>query len=396
MRVIVCHNHYQQRGGEDQVFADECELLRSHGHQVATFTRHNDDVKVTSAPRVAADAIWNREVAKELTAEIRSFRADVVHFHNTLPLISPAAFRAAAKAGAAVVLTLHNYRLMCPKATFFRDGENCELCLGRTPLPAIRFGCYRDSRAATATVSSMMVTHRLMGTYRRCIHAYIALCEFARQKHFDAGIPHDRLELKPNFLINDPGRGSGDGGYMMYLGRLSPEKGLSVMLDAWVNHGIDHPLRVVGQGPLVNDVREAAAKNPRITLHESESREQIMRGLQGAQALILPSIYYEGFPKTIVESLACGTPVISSHTGAMGELIRPGVSGMHFTTGDPEALTNCVKRAVADPSLLSSMRRTARKQFEDNFTPDVNYSMLMEIYQRRDRTPRRWRCFATD
>jgi glycosyltransferase involved in cell wall biosynthesis len=228
----------------------------------------------------------------------------------------------------------------------------------------------------------MLVTHRMMGTFSKHIHAYIALCEFARQKYLEAGFQRERLELKPNFLTEDLGPGDGKGGYMMYLGRLVEDKGLNVLLDAWIKHSPNMSLRVVGRGPMAERVRQVAQQHSNVFFHDNEDMDGIMRFLGGANALILPSINYEGFPKVLVESFSRGTPVIASRLGAMAEVVVPGKSGMHFNPGDSEDLMKCVQQAIADPSLLTSMRGSTRRQFQELYTPEVNYDIFMGIYRR--------------
>ena len=380
MKVMLCHNFYQQSGGEDQVFADEKRMLSSNGHEVATFTRHNDNVSDVSRIRLAAGTIWNKKACVELERDIRRFDADVVHFHNTMPLLSPAAFRAAWKAGVAVVLTLHNYRLMCPKGTFHRNGKVCQDCLGRTPWPAIKHACYRDSVAASSVLATMMATHRTMGTYHNYIDAFISLCNFARQKHVDAGFPGEKIFLKPNFFQGDPAVGEGDGKYFMFLGRLSSEKGLNVLLDSWVHQELKIPLKIVGRGPMEDDVRAAMKRNRHISLVGNAERDDVVSYLSNAMALILPSTNFEGFPKTIVESFAVGTPVIASKLGAMEELVSAGRTGFHFTAGDSLDLSKVVSELAAHPDKLQEMRPNARDEFVQHYTEEVNHRRLMEIY----------------
>lgn len=264
MRVLICHNFYQQGGGEDQVFAAESELLRKFGHEVQTHSVHNDAVELQGRLKLAASTIWNRSAASEIADRVRKHRAQVVHFHNTFPLLSPAVYSAAQGAGAAVVQTLHNYRLICPAATLFRDGKPCEKCLGRLPLPGVVHGCYRGSRAATAVAAAMLGVHRALGTYADQIDAYIALTNFARDKFVEAGFDGGKIHVKPNFLDPDPGEGSGDGGFALFVGRLSEEKGIRPMLEAWKTAGKTIPLKICGDGPLADCVQQAAASEPSI------------------------------------------------------------------------------------------------------------------------------------
>ncbi len=389
MNIVLCHNFYQQAGGEDRVLCDEEQLLRSHGHRVSRFTKHSNSIDGTSRLRLAAGAIWNRRAAAELQAMAERERADVVHFHNTLPLISPAAYYAARSTGAAVVQSLHNYRLACPKATFFRDGTVCEKCLGKTiPWPAVRHACYRDSRSASATVAAMLSVHRLIRTYGRAVDRYIAMSNFSRNKLVEAGLPADKIDLKPNFVSPAPPAGPGQGGYAMYLGRLSPEKGVNTLLTAWDKLAGAYPLKVVGTGPLAEEVSRASRTSPSIENLGWVSDNEVERILADAAFLVLPSVNYEGFPKTIVESLSRGTPVVVSKLGAMAELIEPGRSGAHFEAGNADDLADTVKRLIADKEQLSAMRQSARAEYEQKYTAARNYDTLMSIYATAIRTRR--------
>ena len=381
MKIVLCHNFYQQPGGEDRVLQDESDLLTANGHEVVHFTKHSSDIEQMSKLAVARRAIWNRAAAAELRELVRRERADIVHFHNTVPLISPAAYYAAREAGAGVVQTLHNYRLICPKATFFRDGGVCESCLGKLfPWPAIQHGCYRDSRAGSAVMATMLTTHRLLKTYKKAVDCYIALSEFSRKKYIESGLPEDKIALKPNFVSPDPGEGDGLGAYAMYLGRLSPEKGVEMLLEAWKD--LDVPLKLVGNGPLGPAVEQEAAQNPNIQWLAGQSDQQVRDIMGDATLFVLPSVNFEGFPKTIVEAFSLGTPVVASRLGAMAELIDDGRTGKHFKPGDPEDLAREVQLLWANQARLREMRSEARAEYEDKYTAESNYRTLFKIYER--------------
>jgi glycosyltransferase involved in cell wall biosynthesis len=381
MRIVLVHNFYQQAGGEDRVFADEAELLSAHRHDVITFTRHNDDVNGLNRLQLAVGTVWNRKAARDLERVVREHRAEVVHFHNTLPLLSPATYYAARRAGAAVVQTLHNYRLACPKATLFRDGRACELCLDKIiPWPAIRHACYRDNRSASAAIVAMLAFHRAIGTYRRAIDAYIALSHFSRDKLVEAGLPIERMHLRPNYMLHDPGEGPGGGGYAFYLGRLSPEKGVDTLLRAWLDYDPGLPLVICGNGPMAPAVERRAARCERIKWYPNQSDEEVLRRMGEASVFVLPSTNYEGFPKTIVEAYAKGTPVVASRLGAMAELVRQGISGSCFMPGDAADLAFTIRRTTANAEELMRMRRATRRLFETEYAALANYSRLLEIY----------------
>jgi glycosyltransferase involved in cell wall biosynthesis len=387
MRIVVCHNFYQYAGGEDRVFEEETRLLAAHGHHVATFTKHNDAVEGMRPWALAARTIWNRQAARELEQLVRDERADVVHFHNTLPLISPAAYYAARRAGAAVVQTLHNFRLTCPKSTYFRDGRPCESCLGKlVPWPAVRHACYRDNRAATAAITAMLVVHRALGTYRRAVDAYIALSQFSRDKLIASGLPAEKIHLRPNFILENPGSGPGDGGYFLYVGRLSPEKGIETLLPAWRLDRSLPPLKIVGDGPMAPEVQAAADGDSRIEWLGQQPATEVNRILRSATALVMPSVCYETFGRAIAEAFAVGTPVVASRLGSMNELVDEGRTGWKFTAGDPLDLAAKVRRvATVEPGELSAIRRQARTVFAARFAPELNLARLLEIYAHAQR-----------
>ena len=383
MKILQCHNFYQQPGGEDRVLRDEAALLRARGHEVVQFTKHNDSVSDVPRVRLALGTIWNRRSAAELKQVVRIERPDIVHFHNTLPLISPAAYYAARNSGAAVVQTLHNYRFICPSATLFRGGAVCEQCVGKAlPWPAVRHGCYRNNRAATAAVATMLAFHRSLGTYSRAIDAYIACSEFAKRKLCEGGLPAAKVVVKPNFLVSDPGMKSERGDYAMFLGRLSPEKGIETLLAAWKQVAPHVRLKAVGNGPLGDSVRQAATGCPNLEWLPGKSDAEVADLMAAAQFLVLPSVNYEGFPKTIVESLALGTPIVASRLGAMAELIHDGRTGRLFRPGDADDLATVVSDLYGDSTTLAQMRSEARREYEQKYTAARNYELLSEIYGR--------------
>jgi glycosyltransferase involved in cell wall biosynthesis len=380
MRVIVAHNFYQQPGGEDQVFADEVRLLRERGHDVEVFTAHNEALKTKGRLAQLRDSIWNGATAEALGSLVSQMSAEVVHFHNTFPLISPAAYYAAHRGGAAVVQTLHNYRLICAGALLYRDGGVCESCVGqRAPLGAVRNACYRGSRVASAATSLMTGLHRLAGTWRREVDLFLPLTNFGREKFIAAGLPPERLRVKPNFLQSDPGPGEGAGGYALFVGRLTDDKGVGTLLDAW-RLVRDIPLKVVGDGPLMDRAREMATTLPNVEILGRRPSEEVLELISGATCLVFPSRWYEGQPKTIIESLACGTPVIASRLGAMQEMLEASDPSLLFTAGNPFELAKAVEAFWARGD-HRELRHHARSTFEREYTADRNYRELTNAYR---------------
>jgi glycosyltransferase involved in cell wall biosynthesis len=376
MNVLLAHNHYQYPGGEDQVFAAETALLESRGHRVIRFEADNADIPDRSAAATAIAAVWNSKSAQSLSNLVRREKPDVVHFHNTFPLISPAAYYAVRREGVPVVQTLHNFRLLCPGATLFRDGAACEQCIDQRSLrPAMAHKCYRGSRPATAAVAAMLTVHRAARTWQRKVDLYIALGEFARRKFIAGGLPASRIIMKPNFVSPDPGMGSGTGGYALFVGRLSAEKGISVLASAWRDLA-QVPLIVAGDGPLSGTEWPAG-----VTWVGRQPREKILSLMRDARVLVFPSVWYEGAPMTIVEAFACGLPVIASNLGSMAEMVAHERTGLLFHPGDAADLASKVRWAFEHPAAVEALRAAARREFEEKYTADRNYEMLTAIYE---------------
>ena len=381
MIVLSVHNSYQQAGGEDEVFRQEADLLEQHGHQVVRCQAHNNEVKGKGPIELLTKTIYNSEGYQRVRSIIRETRPAVMHVHNTFPLFSPAVYYAAKDEAVPVVQTLHNYRLLCPSGVLFRDGHVCESCLGKLSLaPGIAHACYRDSRPATAAAAAMLLLHRSLKTYKKLVGAYIALSEFARSKFIEAGLPTEKIFLKPNFVHPDPGVGDGTGGFCLFVGRLSREKGILPLLDAWTCSSPPLDLEIVGDGDLAPEVARAAQQQPRVRWHGRLQKSQVYERLKKASALILPSIWYESFPMTIVEAFAAGVPVIASNLGSMAGLIQHQRNGLHFSPGDSADLARQVAWFHENRDAARQMRKEARRDFEERYTGERNYVRMMEIY----------------
>jgi len=381
MRIFTIHTYYQQRGGEDESFAAEVALLRERGHEVLALTFHNQELDRMPPWRQGLVTLWNREAYRRVRESIRQHRPDLMHVHNTFSLTSPAVVHAAKAEGVPVVMTLRNYRLLCVNALFFREGRVCEDCLGRLPWRGVVHGCYRDSRLASLGVASMLALHRALGTWN-LVDRFIALTEFARQKFIEGGLPAEKIVVKPNFVHPDPGPGEGRGGYALFVGRLSPEKGVRTLLRAWALLGGRVPLKVVGDGPLADEVQEAARRLPGVEWLGRKSPKEVYALMGEAAFLVFPSEWYETFGRVAIEAFAKGTPVVASRIGAVGEVTEDGRTGLHFRPGDAEDLAAKVEWAWAHPREMAEMGREARREYEQKYTAEKNYEMLMAIYER--------------
>jgi glycosyltransferase involved in cell wall biosynthesis len=382
MRILVVHNYYQQTGGEDQIFATECALLEARGHEVRRYTVHNDQIKGMNPLLLAKATVWNSDIYQQLRTLVHQERPQIVHFHNTFPLISPAAYYAVKAEGVPVVQTLHNYRLLCLNAYFFRDGHTCEDCLGKlVPWPGVVHNCYR-SRAASSTLAAMLPIHSLLGTWMKAVDVFIAYSKFAHNKFIQGGLPANKIAFKTNFLHPAPCPGQGKGGYGLFVGRLSPEKGLSTLLAAWETLGSKVPLKIVGDGPLSQQVAEAVERVPGVEWLGLQSLTKVYELMGEAAFLVFPSEWYETFGRVAIEAFAKGTPVIAADIGAVAELVDHGRTGLRFRPGDPEDLRAQVEWTLAHPGELAQMRREARVEFEAKYTAEQNYQILMSIYER--------------
>ena len=378
----MVHNYYQQPGGEDIVASAEAELLEKNGHKILLYEKHNDAIKNINALSVATTTIWNRESYNKLYKIIRNEKPDVVHFHNTFPLISPAGYYAAKNNRVAVVQTLHNYRLFCPAGTLFRSGNVCEDCMGRAiAWPGVRHACYRESRAATAVVAAMLSSHRLLRTWQRKVDVYIAISEFARQKFIEAGLSPEKIVVKPNFIEPDPGPGNERDDYALFVGRLSREKGIDTLLAAWEKLDGSVNLKIVGDGPLAAKVGDQAARLPSVEALGRMDRDGVMALMGAAKFLIFPSEWYETFGLVAVEACARETPVIVSRLGVMSEIIRDRDTGLHFEAGNAEDLATTVRWAVGHPAEIRQMGKAARKEYLKKYTGRRNYQLLRGIYE---------------
>ncbi|MEC4815280.1 MAG: glycosyltransferase family 4 protein [Scytonema sp. PMC 1069.18] len=381
MRILSVHNRYQIRGGEDESRQAEENLLREMGHQVEVYEENNDRIATMKSLDLALRTVWSQESYQIIQQQLKQKVHDIVHVQNFFPLISPSVYYAAKAERVPVVQTLRNYRLLCPNALFFRDGHVCEDCLGKpVPLPGILHGCYRESRVASAAVASMIVVHRTLRTWVTMVDLYITLTEFARQKFIAGGLPADKIIVKPNFVHPDPKAGQGKGGYALYVGRLSVEKGLNTLLEAWKQLQVKLPLKIVGNGPLAEKVSEDVKDMPHIECLGRKPMSEVYELMGEARFLIFPSNWYETFGRVAVEAFAKGTPVIAADIGAIAELVDENRTGLKFLTGNPGDLAAKVESLLANPQQLSQMRQEARYEYESKYTAKQNYQKLMEIY----------------
>jgi glycosyltransferase involved in cell wall biosynthesis len=383
LNIISVHNRYLMAGGEDQVFESEARLLRERGHNVTQVEEQNAyPDSVATKIGMAVECVWSRKWHREFRERLQRERPDVVHIHNLFPRISPSIYYACRREGVPVVQTLHNYRLLCAGAELYRDGKVCEECLDHGVMRGIRYGCYQGSKLGTAVLTIMVDVHRRARTWTNMVDCYIALTEFSRNKFISGGLPADRIRVKPNFVLPDPGMKSGAGDYALFVGRMVKSKGVPSMLEAWEKLSAV-PLHIVGDGPCKEQIESAqqAGKLSSVTYRGRLPRAETLAVMKKARFLVFPSEWYEGFPVTIAEAFACGVPVVASRLGAMEEIIADGVTGLHFEAGNVEDLRRKVEWAWEHPIEMQEMGRRARREFERKYMAEQNIRMLEEAYE---------------
>ena len=386
MKILIAHNYYRSSApsGEDTVFRNEQALLLDNGVGVVTYELFNDKIDTSSLihrTKLALNTAWSDDTYQAVGHLIKQTKPDIAHFHNTFPQISPSAYAACRDSGVPVVQTLHNFRFICPGGLLLRDGRPCEDCVGKNLLPALRYRCYRGSLPATGALVWMLLRNRWQGTYTTLVNRYIALTEFAAGKLIAGGLPRDRMSVKPNFVTGISAPSPGKGGYAVYVGRLSAEKGVRTLVSAWKR--LPHvPLKILGDGPLRAELEQAAEieKLP-IEFLGFCDRATIVDVVGHAVFQIVPSEWYEGFPMVIVEAYACGTPVVASRIGSLDEIVEEGVTGVKFEPGNPGDLSDKVNALWADRARHTMLRLTARESFEKNYSREKNYEALMAIYE---------------
>ena len=386
MKILIVHNSYKQAGGEDGTVQRESALLSATGHHISTYVRHNRDIDQGSfVAKIAtgSKAIWAPDSHRELAAILKREKPDLAHFHNVFPLISPSACYACRDADVPIVQTLHNYRFFCAPGTLFRNGRICEECVEHSLWRGVWHSCYRASRPQTVAVALTLAIHRRLHTWTRMIDCYIAPTEFVRTKFIAAGLPSDKVFVKPNFVDLDPGERRSVGEYAIFVGRITPEKGLRTLIAAWVLLEQRIPLVIVGDGPLRKELEQEVIQKgmSNVVFGGSLPNAETIRMMKGAKFLIFPSEWYETFGNAMIEAFACGIPVLCSNLGAMQELVADGRTGLHFEPGDPADLAAKVNWGWGHPVEMDEMGRAARFEYEAKYTPKQNYDLLMTAYR---------------
>jgi len=381
MNILFIHNVYRQHGGEDTVLQSEIDLLSLKGHQADQANQQNNHIQ-TFADKISVlkNVIYSHQSKRWMASQINLSKPDIIHVHNFFPLLTPSIYDACIEAGVPVVQTLHNYRTICPGALLMRDGKICEKCVTGLPYQAVLHRCYRNSIPGSWAVARMVAYHRKKKTWKNKVDCFIVLTRFARNKFIEAGFPVEKIIVKPNFCevpqMESKWFRKREGA--LFVGRLSQEKGLSTMLDAW--HDLDIPLRIAGGGPLFDN--HHGKHDGCIKLLGQIDNELVAEEMKKAAFLAMPSEWYEGFPMVLVESFAHGLPVVASRLGSMAEIVQDGITGLHFEPGNPQDLREKVQWMYNHPDACQQMGNNARKEYEQKYTPEKNYEMLIDIYQK--------------
>jgi glycosyltransferase involved in cell wall biosynthesis len=354
------------------------------GVDVVRYEKFNDDINTSTLKdrvSLALNGAWSASTYSELLNLIKYYRPDIAHFHNTFPQISPSAYAACRNNGVAVVQTLHNFRLVCAEALLTRNGKQCEKCLTGNVLRALFYRCYRGEFLASAAMVWLIESNKVRGSYKRNVDRYIALTKFGAEKFKGSNIPSEKIVVEHNFLPDPPTIGSGSGGYAVFVGRLSQEKGLNTLLEAWKRiKGM--PLKLVGDGPMRTEIEQAIATHDiDVELLGYKDKTEVYHILRSAVLQVIPSECYEGFPLVVLEALASGTPLVVSRLGGLDEIIEDEVTGMKFEPKNPHALFVAVERLRNNTVLTKNMRKNARQCFDKNFTEGGHYLRLIDIYK---------------
>jgi glycosyltransferase involved in cell wall biosynthesis len=380
IKILFVHNRYKQYGGEDSVLESERTLLERYDHPTDLFLYDNREIeRLPHKVRTVLEVNYSKKTKLQLFQKIINSTPDIVHVHNFFPLLTPSVYDACHESGLPVVQTLHNYRTICPGAMLMAHGKICELCIKGSPYHAVFHRCYRNSFFGSFVVARMVAYHRRNNTWNNKVNKFIALTEFSKRKFVAAGFSTDKISVKPNFYDQKDKPTSSDikRNGALFVGRLSSEKGISTLLHAWKM--LDIPLLIAGDGPMMKDVRHDPSSQ--VSILGRVSQGQVSTIMSNAAFLVMPSEWYEGFPMVLVEAFAHGLPVVASRLGSMAEIVVDGETGIHCEPGNPRALAEKARWMFEHPEECRRMGENARKAYEDKYTPEKNYQLLINIYR---------------
>jgi glycosyltransferase involved in cell wall biosynthesis len=375
MRILVLHSRYLSgpASGENRVVDDEVRLLEEAGHDVVLWAPSVDADGIANKMRAGLGVVWSQTAVRHVERLAREHRPDVVHIHNLFPTLSPAVLRAID--GAALVVTLHNYRFGCLPGTLYRDGHVCTDCVGRLPWPGVVHRCFKDSRAASSVMAASLSLHRGIDSFGR-VDLFLAVSEFLKERHVEMGIDADRILVKRNFTWPSLSR-EGPGEFFLYAGRLAPEKGLDTILEAWTR--VDAPLLIVGEGPEDERLRVAAPTG--VEFRTTVPGAEIAALTRRARAMLVPSRWYETASRTVIEAYAAGVPVLASRVGGIPEVVSDAETGFLLDPDTPTAWASAAT-SLLDDHLSIELGSQAQARWRAEFTPDQALSAIMTTYEK--------------
>lgn len=381
MRILMLHSRYQQRGGEDISTRSEAELLRRGGHEVDLVEYDNHEVEKLGRTRTAIRTIWSHPAVMDVRQRLSAKKYDILHVQNYFPLISPAVLLQGARMGVATVQSLRNYRLLCVAGQLFRDGHECQICVGKiAPWPGVRHGCYRGSLPGSATLAAMIATHKALGTWHRQTDALVPVSEYVRDVYVRGGFPAERLHTKPNVsLANAQSRAKKR--QVIYAGRLTKEKGVHDLIAAWQMAAPESArLLIVGNGPYEQVLHTLAENDPTIEFAGHHAHDELIKMIASSRILVLPAAWAEPFGRTAVEAFSVGTPVLASAKGGLIEIVEQTGGGATFPAGDVPELAGLISRAINDQIWWDSIAAAARAGFADKYSTGAILHRTEQIY----------------
>jgi glycosyltransferase involved in cell wall biosynthesis len=376
VRILILHSRYRSgpASGENRVVDDEARLLVEGGHRVEVFAPSVGEPSGFELLRTGARLVWSGQATAAVRERLRRLQPDVVHCHNLFPALSPAVLREV-NGRAPVVMTLHNYRLLCLPGILFRDGRICQDCLGRVPWPGVLHGCYQNSVPPSFGLGASLTLHRKLGTFDR-VNLYLAISRFVQTKHVEGGLAPERVVVKPHFAWPGELRQTA-GEYFLYLGRLSQEKGVATLLEAW--QGIREKLLVVGDGPEASHLRSLAASNVEFLPTVAPDKARTL--IRSAKAVLVPSLSPEGAGKVVLEAYSAGVPAVVSRVGGLPEVVQEGVTGLLLPPADAEAWIGAVERLI-DDSESERLGENGLRLWKRRYSPESGLARLEEAYGR--------------
>ena len=383
MKILIIHNRYVYPGGEDQVVTAEKRMLEKFGHEVILHEQSNSEIGNLTLPQklsfILKDAYWSRHSYQTISRLIKEEKPDIAHFHNTFFLVTPSAYDACYDAKIPIVQTLHNYRFLCPIGIFYRQGRICEDCLQKGKISAIINRCWRDSHLSSLVLTRIIKNIERKKVLSEKINHFIALTPFSRQKFIDSGFNGEKITIKPNFIDFELRPSREEGKYGLFVGALRDYKGITALVNAWKILKKDFPLKIIGNGPLYHELKKQCY-GTHIELLGAKPLEETLELIKRSLFVVVPSECYENFPRVIIEAFACRVPVVATDHGALKDLITHGKTGLLFEWGSVNDLAAKIHSLIRTPSLAKELGMNARKQYEEHYTVEKNYEILMDIY----------------